>query len=341
MEGIVAKRCLRQSSLGDYSRGINTNNTFNSIYRKNSSISKKINKEEKINKGLIERLKYKMKMTLWIQSISSMCFLILIISCSMMDIELIDNNKYIKTFKTEYIKNYSLNELKGKVKSGSKYCTFKILKLVPDKIKSKFRGIYLDLKKEFNPKEESNVNIYNESSKEVQISLQENNGIGVSIEENVQNQEDILQEIAVSTISSEDKELDYIKNNNIKFVLPTVGTVSSTFGDREVIFKDIDPYHTGVDIANVKGTNIVSSIDGVVTKVANNKYNGNFVEITNGGVVTKYAHMNSVSVRQGVNVKAGDLIGKMGATGYSTGPHLHFEVVVEGVKINPAKVLEF
>ena len=76
-----------------------------------------------------------------------------------------------------------------------------------------------------------------------------------------------------------------------------------------------------------------------MTKVANNKYNGNFVEITNGKVVTKYAHMDSISIKYGTEVKAGDLIGYMGETGYATGPHLHFEVVVDSVKIDPAKVL--
>ena len=84
----------------------------------------------------------------------------------------------------------------------------------------------------------------------------------------------------------------------------------------------------------------MASTDGTVTKVANNKYNGNFVEITNGKVVTKYTHMDSVSIQNGVNVKAGDVIGKMGETGYATGPHLHFEVVIDNVKIDPAKVLD-
>jgi len=83
----------------------------------------------------------------------------------------------------------------------------------------------------------------------------------------------------------------------------------------------------------------MASTNRVVTKVANNIYNGNFVEITNGKVITKYAHMDSVSIKNGIAVKAGDVIGKMGETGYATGPHLHFEVVVDGVKIDPAKVL--
>ena len=122
--------------------------------------------------------------------------------------------------------------------------------------------------------------------------------------------------------------------------MPTNGTVSSSFGAREVIFEDIDSYHTGVDIANKKGTSIFSSTDGTVTKVANNKYNGNFVEITNGKLVTKYAHMDRVSIKQGAEVKAGDLIGYMGETGYATGPHLHFEVVIDSIKIDPGKVLD-
>lgn len=351
MEGVVAKRCLRSSSVGSaynsYTRGFNRKQNINSVYKKSLSIGRRINKEESVNKSFIEKHIFNIKMKLWIQSISAMCILIITICISMFDINLIDNNKYVKMLKNEYGKNYPINSIKSGIKSGFKYCYSGLIKVVPDKVENKLKAMYLDVKnalKEDNKETQNVVNIYNEEQ-DVEIIEEkgENNGVGVSIEEDVPSEEiekTPEYETAVSTISSEDPYLKYIYDNNIKFVMPTNGTVSSSFGAREVIFEDIDSYHTGVDIANKKGTNIVSSTDGTVTKVANNKYNGNFVEITNGRLVTKYAHMDSVSIKQGAVVKAGDLIGYMGETGYATGPHLHFEVVIDSVKIDPSKVLD-
>jgi len=349
MEGVVAKRCLRSSSVGnsysEYTRSFNRKETINNVYRKNLSIGRKVNKGESANKSFIEKIIFNIKMKLWIQSISAMCILIIVIAVSLLDINLIDNNKYVKIIKSEYIKNYPINDIKTGIKNGFKYCYSALIKIVPDKVKNKIEGMYLDVKNALKEENKDNINIYNEepNNEEKTEDKSENNGVGVSIAEDVPSeeiQETTEYQTAVSTISSEDLHLQYIYDNNIKFVMPTNGSVSSSFGAREVIFEDIDSYHTGVDIANKKGTNIVASIDGIVTKVSNNKYNGNFVEITNEKVVTKYAHMDSVSIKQGASVKAGDLIGYMGETGYATGPHLHFEVVVDSVKIDPAKVLD-
>ena len=351
MEGIVAKRCLRSSNIANvsssYTRGFNKKETISNVYRKNLNIGKRINKEEFVNKSLIEKILFNIKMKLWIQSISSMCILIILIAVSMLDIKVIDDNKYVKMIKSEYNRNYPINEIKNGIKRGIKYCCGGVIKIVPDKVQKKLEAIYLDVKNAL--KEENidskNINIYSEekdNEDKTEEKRENNNGVGASIDENIESTEIEKTEeyqTAISTISSEDPYLKYINDNNIKFVLPTQGTVSSSFGAREVIFEDIDSYHTGVDIANKKGTNIVASTNGIVTKVANNKYNGNFIEITNGKVVTKYAHMDSVSITQGASVSAGDIIGYMGETGYATGPHLHFEVVVDNVKIDPSKVL--
>ncbi len=348
MEGIVAKRCLRANSVSGYNKYSNnrkfTKDNVERVYKRNNTISKRLNKEETTNKKFLKKILFNIKMKLWIQSISAMCILILIISCNMLDIKLITNNKYVKMLKEEYNRNYPISSILKGAKSVSKYCYSGISKIIPDKIENKIKRIYVDIKNKFSEDNKKNVVIYNdvkeEPKQEEKTETSENNGVGVSIKEDEESVNISEKKEAVSAISSQDPYLAYIKENNIKFVMPTTGTLSSPFGAREVIFEDIDSYHTGIDIANVKGTKIVSSIDGKVTKVANNKYNGNFVEITNGKVVTKYAHMDSVSIKQGVTVKAGDTIGKMGDTGYVTGPHLHFEVVINNVKIDPGKVLD-
>ena len=345
MEGVVAKRCLRQSSINknQYNiKNVSRKDTYNSVYNKNILASKKFNKENSVNKNFIEKKLYKFKITLWLQTITALSLIILIIVCDILNLNFINNSKYIKILKKEYSKNYSINQIKNNAIETIKYSYSSAGKIVPSKVKEKIKSIYNDLKNVFSNDINKKVEIYEDNLNKEQYSTVEtlsSEGIGASIVENEETKKEEIVE-AVSAISSEDVHLQYIIENNIKFVMPTKGTVSSSFGAREVIFTDIDSFHTGVDIANVKGTDIVASTDGTVTKVSNNKYNGNFVEITNGKVITKYAHMDSVSIKSGSVVKAGDIIGKMGETGYATGPHLHFEVVVDNVKIDPAKVLE-
>lgn len=135
---------------------------------------------------------------------------------------------------------------------------------------------------------------------------------------------------------------EYFKSLNLDLVNPTKGVVTSPFGDREVIFQGVNPYHTGIDIANVANTDILSVCEGkVVNVINNNKYYGNYIEIQVNDIIFKYAHLNQINVNINDNVKKGDIIGLMGSTGYSTGPHLHFEVNVRGNKIDPELVMKF
>ena len=345
MEGVVAKRCLRQSSLSNSNNYIwqnrGTKETYNDVYRKNIYVSKKLNNENTNKKSWFERKIFNFKMKLWVQSISAMCLAVLLILIDILNINYINNNKYMLKLKKQYSQSYSINDVKNKSLKLTKYTANLFIKIVPEKVQNKFKNIYVDVKEVFN-NNNRNILVYEENNEEIKsqyIVNTQNDGMGASIVESEGSLEKKEAVEVVSAISSEDNELKYIKDNNISFIMPTNGTITSEFGAREIIFTDIDPYHTGLDIANKIGTNIVASTDGVVTKVSNNKYNGNFVEITNGKVITKYAHMESVSTKNGAIVKAGDIIGKMGETGYATGPHLHFEVVIDSVKIDPAKVL--
>ena len=94
--------------------------------------------------------------------------------------------------------------------------------------------------------------------------------------------------------------------------------------------------HTGVDIGAPEGANFVAANDGIVTKAEYNTAYGNMVIIDHGGgISTLYAHGSETLVQVGQTVKRGDSVLKVGSTGYSTGPHAHFEVRINGVTTDP------
>ena len=102
-----------------------------------------------------------------------------------------------------------------------------------------------------------------------------------------------------------------------------------------------DMPHRGIDYAAPTGTEVLASGDGVVTEAARTVPNGNFVVLRHGSnITTKYLHLSKFGrgIRPGVKVQQGQVIGKVGATGYATGPHLHYEFLVNGVHQNPRTV---
>ncbi|WP_462177667.1 peptidoglycan DD-metalloendopeptidase family protein [Pseudoalteromonas gelatinilytica] len=116
--------------------------------------------------------------------------------------------------------------------------------------------------------------------------------------------------------------------------------ISSSFNPRRLhpVTKTVKP-HNGIDYAARKGTPVVSSGNGKVIKAGYSKYNGNYVFISHGTqYVTKYLHLNKKMVKTGQKVKQGQKIGTVGATGRVTGPHLHYEFLVNGVHRNPKTV---
>ena len=126
-----------------------------------------------------------------------------------------------------------------------------------------------------------------------------------------------------------------------EFQKPLSGKITSEFGDREVTSKVMSADHKGIDIAANSGTNISSAIDGVVSVAEENSEYGKFIKITNGEVMTVYAHCKSLKVKVGDKVKSGQTIATVGSTGNSTGPHLHFEIRLSNRYINPRYVIDF
>ena len=121
---------------------------------------------------------------------------------------------------------------------------------------------------------------------------------------------------------------------------PIDAPVGSGFGFRADPFSGRAALHTGLDFAAETGTRINAAAGGVVLPLEVHPQYGNLVEIDHGhGLLTRYAHTSKVLVKAGDIVKRGQAIAEVGTTGRSTGPHLHFEVMVEGVHQDPAKFL--
>ncbi|KWX65571.1 M23 family metallopeptidase [Mycobacterium sp. NAZ190054] len=115
-----------------------------------------------------------------------------------------------------------------------------------------------------------------------------------------------------------------------QFAMPTTGVWTSGFGYRWGVL------HAGIDIANAIGTPVVAAADGVVIAAGSEGGYGNVVKLRHAdGTVTLYGHNSSLLVGVGERVMAGDQIAKMGNTGNSTGPHLHFEVHLGGTRVDP------
>lgn len=135
-------------------------------------------------------------------------------------------------------------------------------------------------------------------------------------------------------------ESQSIRLASIPSMWPVVGTISSPFGKREAPFSEGNEFHRGVDIRAPYGSPVKAPADGIVREIGYQSAYGRYLELDHkNGFVTKYAHLSKVLVKEGVQVKKGQVIGLVGTTGNSTGPHLHYEVIFKGVPMNPKPYL--
>ncbi|HEY7808184.1 MAG TPA: peptidoglycan DD-metalloendopeptidase family protein [Croceibacterium sp.] len=119
------------------------------------------------------------------------------------------------------------------------------------------------------------------------------------------------------------------------------GEITSGFGYRADPFTGGGAFHPGLDFRGAYGAPIHAAAEGVVSFVGQIRGYGNVVEVSHGnGLLTRYAHMSKTMATVGQKVAAGDVIGAIGSTGRSTGPHLHFEVRINGSVVNPRPFLE-
>ena len=123
-------------------------------------------------------------------------------------------------------------------------------------------------------------------------------------------------------------------------IWPVLGWVTSGFGFRTNPFTGLTQMHEGLDISNRVGTPVMAPADGIVLDTGNDFAYGRTLTISHGfGMISRYSHLNKVLVRNGQRVKRGDKIGEVGMTGKTTGPHLHYEVRVNGIPANPMRYI--
>lgn len=119
-------------------------------------------------------------------------------------------------------------------------------------------------------------------------------------------------------------------------LLPTRGWITSYYGPRKSHYSGRIKMHEGLDIGAKRGREIIAPADGIVTYSGKKHGFGYFVQLDHGyGIETIYAHASKLEVKRGEKIKRGRLIARVGNTGYSTGPHLHYEVRVNGTPVDP------
>jgi murein DD-endopeptidase MepM/ murein hydrolase activator NlpD len=121
---------------------------------------------------------------------------------------------------------------------------------------------------------------------------------------------------------------------------PVMGQITGHFGERLDPFSGEGAFHAGLDIASRYGDDVHVTADGVVEEAENHAGYGRLVVVDHGfGVTTWYGHLSGFTVQPGMHVKAGDVIGREGDSGRSTGPHLHYEVRIYNTPVNPWRYL--
>lgn len=128
--------------------------------------------------------------------------------------------------------------------------------------------------------------------------------------------------------------------SSIPSIWPTRGWVTSGFGYRTSPYTGVREMHEGVDVATRMNSDVISPADGIVIRSGRDYSYGVLLEIDHGyGIITRYGHNSKNLVKIGNLVKRGQLIAYTGNTGKSTGPHLHFEVIRNGIPVNPLKYI--
>jgi murein DD-endopeptidase MepM/ murein hydrolase activator NlpD len=129
-------------------------------------------------------------------------------------------------------------------------------------------------------------------------------------------------------------------HNTVPSIWPVRGQITAGFGQRLDPFSGEGVFHSGLDISAPSGTRVESAADGIVLLAEVEAGYGNEIVVDHGyGITTKYGHLSRILVVVGQEVKRGQVIGAVGMTGKTTGPHLHYEVIVNDTPVNPTKYL--
>ena len=158
--------------------------------------------------------------------------------------------------------------------------------------------------------------------------------------EQAEKEEMALKEQLKKDLSDSSTESSY-DGGTFLWPTPGYGTITSQYGGRMHPTLKVYKVHTGMDIGAPMGASVIAGADGTVIRAEYNVAYGNYIVIDHGGgYSTLYAHNSALLVTKGSQVSRGQTIAKVGSTGYSTGPHCHFEVMINGQHTNPAPYLE-
>jgi len=133
---------------------------------------------------------------------------------------------------------------------------------------------------------------------------------------------------------------DWLRMAQAPTLWPVEGRITASFGERIDPFNGEGAFHRGVDISTSYGNRVIAPADGIVTFVGEVSGYGRMIAIEHGqGFLTRYAHLSGFAVAEGQSVQRGQVIGYVGLSGRSTGPHLHYEVWLHDTPVNPYKYL--
>lgn len=190
----------------------------------------------------------------------------------------------------------------------------------------------------------------NDSNKEINANdlVESGNEFNIITGNSIEN-EDIIENIEnnnsnsvgenISSMSEMENDIMNLKGA-YSFIEPVENAIlTSRFGSRVSDNPNVNGYHTGTDFAAEQGTDIKASMQGIVTEVSNNGNYGKHFKIRCNNVTTVYAHCSEIYIQEGQIVAQGQVVGAVGNTGNSTGPHLHFEIRVDDRYVNPEKIL--
>ncbi len=225
-------------------------------------------------------------------------------------------------------------------------------------IQQKYKELILNLQNKNNSIEEQNGNTV-ENTKQEQTNEEQNNqdaensiqiqenigGIDINIDEDAAKNTEESSDDPDSTdsLSEEEqmkKDAEEIKQK-ISFIKPLNGVITSKFGWRDPTISTVSKYHTGLDIAANTGTEIISSTKGKVVIASSEGAYGNHLKIQVENVEIIYAHCSKLIAAEGQEISQGQKIAEVGSTGNSTGPHLHFEIRMDGRYVDPQMILDF
>ena len=211
----------------------------------------------------------------------------------------------------------------------------------------------LALQEQTKAKQDSVEKLVGEKSRELQKyqnQIAANESQLASYQADIEAQENRIQEIEAELKRQEEEarrkaqeqgeEYKTVSIGNISFIwpCPSSSRITSGFGGRSSPTEGASSNHKGIDIGASSGSDIVAAADGTVTISTYSYSAGNYIMINHGGgVSTVYMHCSKLLVSVGETVRKGQVIAKVGSTGYSTGPHLHFGVRLNGAYVNPSQ----